>query len=773
VREVILFLRFRLSLILSAFCLFITLGCAGGGTPSSAPDTTNPEDQGTVLDTAANTDTGTTPIVQPTEEVEAFIAELTLAKEEISGLTVEGFIEKHTISGAYVTELSFDPMASTFMSLVDEVLELDAIEKEAVSQQGFVISGRLRYGAYGPAYLDFYKNDLPLLVTTDSVLHALHRSFDTMLMQLETNFLSARLDVLLSEIHNKWQPLEGDEDLVNAAKDVDVYISVARTLLGGVDVSTQGSDNQAEADRLLDLIEQEQFVTSAIFDRPRKMDFSQMKPRGHYTQSEELTRYFKAMMWLGRVDFRPVDQSQEDLSQTLEFVRRQFLAAVYMSELLDATEAKSAWTDMNDLIRAMIGRRDSMGPPEMSSFLDLYSMGSVQDAAQGDPDALMDRLLTSGLGAQRIRSHWIETNPHSTEMAALPVSYLVLGQRFTVDSHVFSNVVYDSIEYEGQKVQRVLPWPLDAIFALGNDAVAPLLKDELEKYPYHQSLALMRWYTDGYDEEFWGESLYNTWLSALRGMNPSNQDFGALPETLRTEQWQRKVIHTQLTSWAELRHDTLLYAKQSYTGGVACEYPAVYVEPYPLVYGRIAAFAQNFADRLEQIPGDNGLTWMISHLKRTNELMIQLQIIAQKELDHEEFTDEEVEFLKTLIDADPGCGDPVYSGWYKDLYFMSDDISKEDQIIADVHTNPNQGPLPGPNVLHVGTGDVFALILTIDTCDGPMTFVGPVQGYHEVDVPEIKRLTDEEWQEQYKAEAPEHPWFEAGLWVHAPIAAKP
>ena len=44
-------------------------------------------------------------------------------------------------------------------------------------------------------------------------------------------------------------------------------------------------------------------------------------------------------------------------------------------------------------------------------------------------------------------------------------------------------------------------------------------------------------------------------------------------------------------SWAELRHDTLLYAKQSYSAAAGCEYPDAYVDPYPAFYGKLEAFA--------------------------------------------------------------------------------------------------------------------------------------------------------------------------------------
>ena len=46
-----------------------------------------------------------------------------------------------------------------------------------------------------------------------------------------------------------------------------------------------------------------------------------------------------------------------------------------------------------------------------------------------------------------------------------------------------------------------------------------------------------------------------------------------LPSIALTEGWGRRLVNTQLGSWSELRHDTILYAKQSYTAGMVCEFP--------------------------------------------------------------------------------------------------------------------------------------------------------------------------------------------------------
>ena len=70
-------------------------------------------------------------------------------------------------------------------------------------------------------------------------------------------------------------------------------------------------------------------------------------------------------------------------------------------------------------------------------------------------------------------------------------AFMLLGQRFVIDSYVTGSVVYDKIEHEGRAVLRMLPSTLDVLFALGNDAAAQLLEDELSQYHYSDILAAL------------------------------------------------------------------------------------------------------------------------------------------------------------------------------------------------------------------------------------------------------------------------------------------
>ena len=53
------------------------------------------------------------------------------------------------------------------------------------------------------------------------------------------------------------------------------------------------------------------------------------------------------------------------------------------------------------------------------------------------------------------------------------------------------------------------------------------------------------------------------WLATLRELSKPISD-SKYPEAMRTRTWGMKTLNTQLASWTQLRHDTVLYAKQSY-----------------------------------------------------------------------------------------------------------------------------------------------------------------------------------------------------------------
>jgi hypothetical protein len=473
------------------------------------------------------------------------------------------------------------------------------------------------------------------------------------------------------------------------------------------------------------------------------------------------------MIWLGRIDFRMIE-TLGDGSQV--FRRRQLEAAMALRSLLDADSLKD-WTMVDSTITAFVGEHDYMTVPQLGEML--TTLGSTDEAGLGDlSDQTIAQAIVDGqYGAQRIASHIIVKPPGPGETLPLSASFAFFGQRYTVDSHVFSNVVFDRVS------TRVVPSPLDAAFAaFANDQAVSLLSSELETHPYAAELSAMRTLVDAHPADYWQGSLYTRWLGALRTLSPGAEGGGpeatGLPAVARTETWGRRLINTQLASWAELRHDTILYAKQSYTVSTSCEFPDAYVEPYPAFFRAIANLAElgeSTVAALDLTGADSsGLSSRITgYFSTLGSVATTLGEMAELQRSGAPHDAEHVAFINQAIRVEGGgSGDPWQTGWYKDLFFNPDDGVKYDPTIADVHTDPG-GPFPvsrGASVLHVGTGAPRPMVVSVETCEGPRAYAGIVFAYHELLEPGLTRLTDDVWAQRLRAsDAQDAPWLEPAL----------
>jgi hypothetical protein len=350
-----------------------------------------------------------------------------------------------------------------------------------------------------------------VFVSIDSVLSAVHRSYDKILRDLEGRSLQPALLALLASVRDRLGAAALEPDV---AHDLGLYFAVAHGLL---DPSAPGLD--AEAQELVAAARAASGIaTINLFGTPRDEDFSQFVPRGHYTDG--LEDYFRAMMWLGRVDFRFLE-TQKDGSRV--FRRRQFAAAAAIPSLLDEA-ARERWNALDRTVTAFVGEADYLSLPRLEALLADLGIAGPADVA-GKTDAEFQAAIEAGgYGAQRIASRLIVVGP-ATETLPLDASFAFLGQRYSVDSHVFSNVVYDRVE-----ARRMMPNPLDVAFAaLGNDQAGALLAPELESYGYAAELAGTRTLVDAHERGYWESSLYTLWLGALRQLSPRRAEPPGLP----------------------------------------------------------------------------------------------------------------------------------------------------------------------------------------------------------------------------------------------------
>jgi Protein of unknown function (DUF3160) len=296
------------------------------------------------------------------------------------------------------------------------------------------------------------------------------------------------------------------------------------------------------------------------------------------------------------------------------------------------------------------------------------------------------------------------------------------------------------------------------------------LRSELDEYGYAPNLERVRKVVEAHGDDYWQQNLYTLWLSALRAASPrvGEQDQPGMPSVTRTEPWARRMLNTQLASWAQLRHDTILYAKQSYSGSPACEYPDAYVDPYPAAFARIADYAAR-GKTLSGTLGRLGSSELIEHItKYFSELESVANILrdlAEQQQEGVPFNAAQMAFINEAVTSKPlGCtaaGPFSYEGWYKRLMYASTDEEMK-PTIADVHTDPGGRDDRPPQVLHAATGFPRLMVVTVGTCDGPRAYAGVAYSYYEVVKKDLNRLTDGDWAGMAR-NYPDVPWVDTLL----------
>ncbi|MFA6541630.1 MAG: DUF3160 domain-containing protein [Bacteroidota bacterium] len=669
-------------------------------------------------------------------------------------------------AGGFKKESPVSFLSSCYGSQIQSHYNLTDYEQSLLSKHGFVVTERLQYKNFADPLLEIYKNDLPLFFSSDALLHALHASYDNILQTVEQKIIIPKLTVLLSSLHGSIPAMESKytshPEMVPMLKDVDLYLTVARTLLSGSNVAPYYNDNISPSGNLFSYIDAEKPAKYPLFSTTnRTIDFSQFTPRGHYTEIAALKQYFKAMIWIGRTELYLIPPRSDDGFQPApEDIRRQIIDAVLINELLTNTNSFSALNQIDSLIQMFAGEQDNVTVSNLQSLLSSISIDSASALLDTNVvNKFQDSLSTQSYAFQRINSQILMSDPMSPEQIRPAAAFMLLGQRFVIDSYVTGNVVYDKIIFQNNKILRMLPSTHDVLFALGNNASAQFLTNDFKQYHYEPNLAALRYLVDSYDESFWNSTLYNSWLNTIRSLNPP-EDRTIYPNFMQTAAWWQEKMNTQLASWAELRHDNLLYAKQSYTGGVTCTFPATFVEPIPKFYQAIKQFAENAKEKF--LPYEGTISGVVEYFTFLSAVSDTLFSIASKTLAHEQPGENEIKFgHKVLYEEGSGCM-RYLDGWFPRLFYSGENaLTKQDYLVADIHTAPTDA-LGNPVgwVFHAATGPVNMAFITTTTVDGDVvTFAGPVSSYYEYVSTNFKRLTDEEWKTMYGAAPSYRPSF--------------
>jgi hypothetical protein len=382
---------------------------------------------------------------------------------------------------------------------------------------------------------------------------------------------------------------------------------------------------------------------------------------------------------------------------------------------------------------------------------DAYGPRTLADEASWE--AFLGR--SDELPAPQINSTFVR----SLEDLQVELGWRFLGQRFTLDAFILQNLVFDKVK-ELDGARRDLPSGLDVMAAFGSTAAQESLELGGETaYPnYPEQMALLRDAVQAQPEEQWRSRFYDSWLYAFFPVLDAKGD--GFPSYMRSDGWAFKDLNAGLGSWAELKHDTVLYSKMpegAGGGGPPClSGPAPgYVEPNPVAFYRLASLAQTLAQGLEArgMSGSGDLSWsssegppapglseLVDGMGTLGEQLQALGDISAKELVGEPLSTEDY----ATIQAPLGLAERLATMFGQTL--MLERIP-EVPIVAAVAGG-------GDQVLEVGTGYVDRILVVVPIGDRSYVAQGGIFSYYEFPVGRDERLTDDEWRERLAGEPP-------------------
>lgn len=610
--------------------------------------------------------------------------------------------------------------------------EIDPKLMDMLGKNGFAIVPDQKIQLFHIYEKNDYSN-FPSFVTTDLYLQLFHLYFDSVLRSIEEEKLSGVVISLCQQLYDAMGQIAKTTQNaeVKAAAEYDQAFAAI-----GLALAT-GNKLKPVADAYKKMAEAEvQKAMNSENDYSEFLEYNNVmfayalfRPRGHYTRSETVKKYFRAMMWLQTAPFHADNDRQ---------LKRMALMA---ETICKNPKIRKTYDRINTPITYMMGEPDNV--TALQVYQQMNGKSTSIDKLFADKkamDALSKKLIELAGQQIRIRPKFENTSPYKINL---------MPQRYQLDGEVLNEMV-DAVN---SPTKRGAPMGLDVFAAMGCTKAEQILTDELgQDKQWKGFMPTLKKMKDRMKEINWKATLCNQWLDALQTMNQTKTN---VPYFMLGEPWKKKDLNAGLASWAELKHDAILYAKQPVIAECGD-----YGPPEPVVKGYVepnVAFWQKAIDLMDATTELLGRFDLMTEKARTTTERVKEQAefflsASKKELRGEELSDEEYNAIEIIGSTFENISLSLVSE--KDQHLMGwDDVTSADKsvaIVADVCT-ANGFNNPKPCVLYEGVGTADEIYVVVEIKGYLYLMRGAVLSYREFDRPvQEQRLTDEEWQEMLK-----------------------
>ena len=608
--------------------------------------------------------------------------------------------------------------------------DIDKEILEKLQQNNFVITKGNNLQLFH-AYEENDYRQVPNFITTDLYLQAFHMYFSYILKSLEKQHIIPTLEMLCHSFNAaciKLAEQTEDESLKDMAEHAATFYAIPYYLLTNKTLTVPSKYETEYQEEIEHINKQEDNFSDFLSYKDAYFPYSLFKPRGHYTREPQLQAYFKAMMWLQTACF--CREQQEQLKRSI------FQAAVLCTyKSIDQTPLIKLYQHIYTPLTFLMGEADNLSIFDIARILEKNNAIHIEDA------------LTAGQ-IEKVNQALIELAKHKNNIK--PQIEITCRDKinFMPQRYLSDNEVIQKLVDVNPNSQRAYPKGLDVFATFGTGTAESLLID-FYKEPnnwseYSKELQQLK---DKFKTSKSTQlSVYELWMKSLLTMQQTDKNN---PGFMQTPEWGYKNLNTALASWAELKHDAILYGEQPMAaecGGAGPPDPIVvgYVEPNLPFWRKMENILQDTRLILQQ--NDCMTDDLKGKTDQLNDYVTFLIQVTEKELRGEKLTEPEYRTLEymgssieyfTLSVVDPDL--------HLDDWSLVQGPDKSIAIVADIYTRNIRGCNKN-GILHIATGNANNIYVVVEIEGNLYLTRGATFSYYEFVQPLGTRLTDEEWQ---------------------------
>ena len=626
----------------------------------------------------------------------------------------QAFINKLLAREKELMKRNFVPSQSGYRVNMDNVVnnmqlkEYPAPLKDKLGRNGFAIVPA-RHNQLFQLYESNDYTNFPNFVTTDLYLQLYHLYFDCLLRDIEQQ----RLHDVVLKLCQRGQQLTATNNAW-----LKTYFDVGYALITG-----QKGAVGTVAEEVKKSTTYEAGMSEFLGCKEIPFQYPLFRPRGHYTRNDTLKTYFHAMMWLQTVPFGTDVPSQLQNAIILaDLVGRD----AQMQQLYQQLFEPMTWL---------------FGTPDNITIMQVYDLMKGRKASE----LLKDKKAMDQLRREIESLAQKQTRIKPKFQFSSPYKINLLPQRYMPDGEVLQEMV----DYDNRPTKRAMPKGLDVMASMGVASAERILLDELkEAQQWDGFVAALSKMKQRMKEIDWQQTISNRWMDAVKTLHEICDGY---PYFMLTPEWQKKDLNAALASWAELKHDAILYAKQPFgaeCGGGGPPEPVVtgYVEPNVKFWRKAISLLDATADVLERhhLTTEKGKR-ATQRLREEAQFLLR---VSQEELAGKKLDEADYDALKHIgatfenISLDLVRDEEQYLMGWNDV----EGTDRKVALIADVYT-ANSLNNPEKSVMYVAVGLADEIYCVVEI-DGYLWLMrGAVLSYRETRrALDILRLTDEEWQ---------------------------